>query len=151
MDIILNLKKEYEKDIEIHLGPWNIRNISRSFFHITGQYPIEYFLAGPAFSENEIDDVYSGDCTRPRIRRYSGALLSAMPRGHADGLLYLFCPPGSSLAGDPAVYDHWMRVTSRGCEKGGGLPLEINFLGIGGHRHYLNPASPEDCGEVGNW
>ena len=38
------------------------------------------------------------------------------------------------------------------CEdaKKAGLPLEINFLGIGGHRHYPNPAFWKIVGEVGN-
>lgn len=96
VDTVLNLKKEYEKDIEIHLG-LEVEYYPKYFkelLHITGQYPIEYFLLAQHFLGNEIDDVYSGDETPGS--EDSGALLSAMPRGHADGLLYLFCPPGSS-------------------------------------------------------
>lgn len=76
--------------------------------------------------------------------------MSAMPRGMLTGCFTYFAHPDLlHFTGDPAVYDHWMRGLCEDAKKAG-LPLEINFLGIGGHRHYPNPAFWKIVGEVGN-
>ena len=109
VDTVLNLKKEYEKDIEIHLG-LEVEYYPKYFkelLHITGQYPIEYFPLAQHFLGNEIDDVHSGR-RDPGIRRFWSAIVWVMPRGHADGLvLPSFAHPDLlHFTGDPAVYDH---------------------------------------------
>lgn len=150
VDTVLNLKKEYEKDIEIHLGleVEYYPKYFKEFLHITGQYPIEYFLLAQHFLGNEIDDVYSGDETQdPKIlKRYCLQCREAMLTGC---FTYFAHPDLLHFTGDPAVYDHWMRGLCEDAKKAG-LPLEINFLGIGGHRHYPNPAFWKIVGEVGN-
>ena len=75
VDTVLNLKKEYEKDIEIHLG-LEVEYYPKYFkelLHITGQYPIEYFLLPSIFSE--MRSTMSTAETRPRIRRFWSAIV----------------------------------------------------------------------------
>ena len=78
-------RQEYEKDIEIHLGleVEYYPKYFRELLHITGQYPIEYFLLAQHFLGNEIDDVYSGDETRdPKLlERYCLQCREAMMTG----------------------------------------------------------------------
>ncbi|MFQ9393394.1 MAG: PHP domain-containing protein [Lachnospiraceae bacterium] len=150
VDTVLNLKKEYEKDIEIHLGleveyyPKYLRSFSISRVSIRSN-----ISRWPSiFSEMRSDDVYSGDETQdPKIlERYC----LQCREGHADGLLYLFCPPGSSsFTGDPAVYDHWMRGALRGCERQAFRWRSISW-GSAATVITRNPAFWKIVGEVGN-
>ena len=59
VNVILALKKEYEKDIEIHLG-LEVEYYPAYFdklLALTAQYPIEYYILGQHNLGNEIGDV----------------------------------------------------------------------------------------------
>lgn len=61
VDTILELKSEYRRDIQIHLG-LEVEYYPGYFdelLEMTGQYPIEYFLLGQHYLGNEIGDFFS--------------------------------------------------------------------------------------------
>ena len=150
VDVILALQKEYEKDIEIHIGleveyyPAYFEELVR----FTGQFPIEYYILGQHFLGNEVGDaVSSAKTTDPVIlQRYCDQTIEALKTGCFSCFAH---PDIIRFIGDDTIYKEQMR---RICEtaKELDLPLEINFLGIWQHRHYPRELFWEIAGEVGN-
>ena len=131
VNVILGLKKEYEKEIEIHLG-LEVEYYPAYFdklLALTAQYPIEYYILGQHNLGNEIGDVmvFAPFTSDETLQRY------------CDQVIYV---------GDPQVYEKKMYAV---CEKAKELsiPLELNFLGLWDHRHYPNPDFFRMAGEVG--
>ncbi|MGI6017703.1 MAG: histidinol-phosphatase [Marvinbryantia sp.] len=150
VDMVLRMKREYEKDIEIHLG-LEVEYYPKYFeelLRITGQYPIEYFLLGQHFLGNEIGEPFSGDPTTDdeRLERYCKQSEEALK---TECFTYFAHPDLLNYTGDLKIYDKYMR---RLCclAKELDIPLEINFLGIWDQRHYPNPEFWKIAGEVGN-
>lgn len=150
VNTVLGLKEEYKKDIEIHLGleveyyPAYFENMRK----LIEPYPVEYFLLGQHFLGNEINDLYSGAPTSDAevLKRYCRQSQEALRTGC---FTYFAHPDLINFKGDKAVYQKEVRTL---CEtaKELDIPLEINFLGIGDHRNYPNPAFWEVAAEVGN-
>ena len=150
VDVLLALKKEYEKDIEIHIGleveyyPAYFEELVR----FTSQFPIEYYILGQHFLGNEVGDVSSFEETNDPVRliRYCEQTLEGLRTGKFSCFAH---PDAMHFVGDDALYRQQMTHL---CEavKEIDIPLEINFLGIWNHRHYPLPLFWEIAGEVGN-
>ena len=150
VNVVLALKKEYEKEIEIHVGleVEYYPDLFDELVQFAGQYPLEYFLLGQHWLGNEIDDVCSFEPTADptRLQRYCDQTIEALETGR---FTYFAHPDVFHFVGDKAVYDQKMR---RLCErtKAMDIPLEINFLGLDGNRHYPRMDFWKIVGEVGN-
>ena len=150
VDVVLALRKEYEKDIQIHVGleveyyPALFEKLVR----FAGQYPLEYFILGQHFLGNEIGDEGSFKATRDpdRLQLYCDQTIEALETGK---FTYFAHPDVFHFVGDEAVYEQKMRAL---CErvKELDIPMEINFLGLWEHRHYPNQAFWKIVGETGN-
>lgn len=150
VETVLSLKKEYQKDIEIHLGleVEYYPDYFQALLEAASQYPIEYFLLAQHFLGNEIGDTYSGDLTRdPRVlERYCAQVEEAMKTGR---FTYLAHPDLIHFVGDEEIYDRKIRELCRAAARYE-MPLEINFLGLGENRHYPDPRFWKIVGEEGN-
>ncbi len=147
---VLALRDEYRNDIEIHLG-FEVEYYPDHFEEqkeMLSQYPIEYYLLGQHFTNNENDGVYCGRRTDRSdvLIRYCEQSAEALATG---SFTYFAHPDLIFYENDTALYERCMRKL---CEKAKmlGIPLEINLLGIEGHRNYPNPLFWKIAGEVGN-
>lgn len=150
VDTVLQLKAEYRKDIEIHLG-LEVEYYPRYFdalLRVCEPYPIEYFLLAQHFLGNEIDDCYCGYPTEDekRLERYCRQCEEALATGR---FTYFAHPDILFFTGEKTAYDRWMGELCRFAKKSD-IPLEINFLGIWNKRHYPNRRFWKIAGEVGN-
>lgn len=150
VDTILGLKREYRKDIQIHLG-LEVEYYPGYFdelLEVTGQYPIEYFLLGQHYLGDENDDFFCWTPTDSEqlLIRYCEQTQEALETGR---FVYFAHPDFFNFTGDPEIYTVWMSRLCR-CAKRLDIPLEINFLGIWQKRHYPNPDFWRIAGEVGN-
>ncbi|MBP3876506.1 MAG: histidinol-phosphatase [Lachnospiraceae bacterium] len=151
VDTVLALKKEYEREIEIHLG-LEVEYYPKYFerlLRFTEPYPIEYMLLGQhALGNGEPGDLFAFLPTDvpEDLLNYIAQCLEALETGR---FLYFAHPDVLRFTGDPAFYQREMR---RLCVKAKELriPLEINLLGLGDHRNYPNPLFWEVAAEVGN-
>ena len=149
VDVLLALKKEYAKDIEIHIGleveyyPAYFEELVR----YTGLFPIEYYILGQHCLGNEIGDAVAFDETTSPVllRRYCDQTIEALRTGCFSCFAH---PDVMHFVGNDELYKQEMR---RLCEtaKELNIPLELNFLGIWNHRHYPSPLFWEVAGEVG--
>lgn len=149
-DTLLALKKEYEKDIEIHIG------LEAEYYPLyfdklldfLKDYPVEYLLQGQHCLNNEYDGSSSGAPTEePEIlKQYVEQTCEGMKTGH---FLYLAHPDLINFTGEKELFQKEMRKICL-VAKETGMPLEINFLGLAEGRHYPNPAFWEVVSEVGN-
>ncbi len=151
MDVVLALRKEYEKEIEIHVG-LEVEYYPAYFdelIRFAGQFPIEYFILGQHCLGNEIGDVASFEATGDpvRLQRYCDQTTEALETGR---FTYFAHPDVIHFVGDGAVYEQKMRRLCERVKELDDIPLEINFLGIWEHRYYPNDAFWKIVGEVGN-
>ncbi len=150
VDTLLALKREYAREIEIHIGleveyyPEMFGTLTR----FTSDYPIEYYLLGQHCLGNEIGDVSCFEPTRnpEDLVRYTDQVLEGLGTGKFSCLAH---PDVFFFTGDRDVYE---REAGRLCEgaKALDIPLEINLLGIWRHRHYPNELFWKAAGETGN-
>lgn len=146
---VLDLKEEYRDDIEIHLGleveyyPAYFPKLQQ----VVAEYPVEYFLLAQHFLGNEIGDVSSSQRTQDaqRLKRYCDQTKEAMETGY---FTYFAHPDLFFFTGDEAVYEKEMRRLCRNA-KACDIPLEINFLGLHGNKHYPNQRFWKIAGEEG--
>ncbi len=151
VNMVISLREEYRKDIEIHLG-FEVEYYPASFeayLEMISPYPIEYLLLGQHFVGNEIGEPYSGHPTFSYdiLIRYCDQCAAALETGkftylaHPDLINY--------VGGNQGLYESCMRKL---CIKAKSLsvPLEINLLGIEGKRNYPNDRFWEIAGEEGN-
>ncbi len=150
VDMILKLRDEYAADIQIYLGaeveyyPDYFEDLMRFF----EGYPVEYMILGQHFLYNEVHARYSGTKTfKPEhLIQYVNQSIEAMDTGR---FLYMAHPDLLNYIGDDGTYN---REYKRLCEaaKERKLPLEINLLGLRGHRWYPDERFWKLAGEVGN-
>ena len=144
-------KKEYDKDIEIHLG------LETEYFprfwdqliDFLSDYPFEYFVLGQHSLGNEIEKIlYSGHGTTDGsyLKQYVDQCLAGIDTGK---YLYLAHPDLFLFNGDEAVFDREYRRLCREVKKRN-IPLEINFLGLMEERWYPNEKFWKIAGEEGN-
>lgn len=146
---VLDLKREYSRDIEIHLGleaeyyPRQFPKLLRALEGI----PFEYFLLGQHFTGGEPEGVYSGSATKdPEIlRTYCRETTEALETGR---FTYFAHPDLLNFIGDEALYEQEVRKLCRRANQLG-IPLELNFLGLHQGRHYPNRRFWRIAGEEG--
>ncbi len=150
VNTVLDLRDEYRSDIEIHLG-FEVEYYPDYFeqqAEMLSPYPIEYYLLGQHFTNNEYDGVYCGKRTDSDevLIRYCSQAAEALETGR---FTYFAHPDLIFYDKDPVLYEQCMRKL---CEKAKDLsiPLEINLLGIEAHRNYPKPLFWKIAGEVGN-
>lgn len=150
VDTVLSLKKEYEKDLEIHLGLeteyypayWE------QLLDFLSDYPVEYMLLGQHHLGNETDGVISSgeETSDPlRLKTYVDQCIEGMKTGR---FLYLAHPDLLNFSGDPEISDREFRRLCREA-KTLDIPLEINMLGLWDHRWYPREDFWKIAGEEG--
>ena len=148
---VLALKKEYEKDIEIHLGleAEYYPAYFEDYLRLIEPYPIEYIILGQHYMENEIGGSWNGypSDDLDEFRAYTKQLIAGMDTGiftyvaHPDLYNYI----GSNRA---AYLEEARKICV--AAKAHKLPLEINLHGIDTRRNYPNPAFFAIAAEIGN-
>ena len=149
VDAVLAVKKEYAREIEIHLGfevEYHPRYIDAQL-SLFKPYPIEFFLLGQHFPADEEEGPYSGFLTRSDevLKTYVRTCRTAMETGL---FTYFAHPDLIYYEGDEALYEREMRSLCA-CAKAAGMPLEINLLGIEDGRNYPKEAFWRIAGETG--
>lgn len=132
---VRQLKKDYEKDITIHLG------IEAEYYPATHKelckvlrdQGVEYLLLGQHFLDSPTGQRTRNEICDPKIlEHYCDQIIEGMQTGtfsyvaHPDCILFL---------GDRGLLKEQLRricVEAKSC----GLPLEINLLGIHKNKHY---------------
>ncbi len=150
---LLRLREEYKDKIRIHIG-FEAEYDPVSFPALQAflaEYPCEYLLQGQHFLDVEHEREYCGrpDGSEDLLRAYADRLIAGIESGH---FLYTAHPDLPDFRGKEAVYDAIMRPVCRTAKKYNS-PLEINLLGILGHRAYPHKAffriaAEEDCRAV---
>ena len=136
---ILDLKREYKNDIEIHLGfeaEYYPRYFER-FLKFIGQFPIEYLLLGQHAVGEETDGIWSVRETHDDnvLKKYVDQTLE----GLATGAFCCFAHPDViNYKGNDDLYKSEMHRLCAGAKRLG-IPLEVNMLGIRTNRNYPNP------------
>ena len=146
---LTDLKKEYQNDIEIHVGveaEYYPATHDR-FMEFMRQFPCEYMILGQHFLLREEDGVYAGS---PHTETF---LLEAYYKNILDGLktgdyLYVAHPDLFYFAGKQKNYDREIRAFMKEI-KALDVPLEINRLGYADRRIYPNPHFWQLAGEAG--
>lgn len=151
VDTILALKKEYEKDIEIHLGletEYYPKYFSK-LIDFLKDYPVEYLLLAQHYIGNEVDigSIGSSASTTKEevLVDYCKQVTQAMETGR---FTYFAHPDMFHFVGDKKVYDKYMRQLCCTANRYN-MPLEINLLGLYEGRHYPNEAFWKIAGEEG--
>lgn len=148
---ILDLKKEYASKIRILLGleVEYYPGLFDELMRMIEPYPVEYLLLGQhALYDGGPDDpfVFIPTDSEVYLKQYVSQCLEALDTGR---FLYFAHPDVFHFTGSKSLYKEEMR---RLClrAKALGVPLEINLLGLGDHRHYPNPLFWEIAAETGN-
>ncbi|MHB1485211.1 MAG: histidinol-phosphatase [Saccharofermentanales bacterium] len=144
------LRDEYKSDIEILTGfeAEYYPDLFEDMLDMIGRYEYDYLLLGQHFVGNEIGTPYSGFPTANEtdLKNYVDQTIAAMKTGRFSCLTH---PDTLNYTGSPDIYrEHMTRLCISAKETG--IPLEINFLGMSGHRHYPNDAFFRIAGKTGN-
>ena len=140
VNTLLDLRREYEKDIKIHIGfeAEYYPAVFDRFIDFISDYPIDYLIMGQHFMNNEYDGRYFGSVTDEEniLRAYVDQVIAGLSTGRFS---YLAHPDLPNFVGDGAVYKNEM---SRLIEytRSNNIPLEINMLGAQYGRHYPSSA-----------
>lgn len=148
---VLDLKKEYQRDIDIHVG-LEVEYFPKYFDEIyekLKQYPLEYFLlAGHWYGNSHKTDPYFGLYTEnPEIlKNYHEQMTEGIKRGC---FTYVAHPDLINYPSNTQLYEETMRDICRVANEYA-LPLEINLRGVRTHKQYPNPdfwkiAGEENC------
>lgn len=150
VNTLLDLRREYEKDIKILIGfeaEYYPRYFER-FIDFISQYPIDYLIMGQHFCGNEHDGY--PHCTALTdsvefIARYVDQVIEGLS---TDKFSYLAHPDMLNFNGDGDAYRKEM-IRLIEFTKSKDIPLEINMLGLFDNRHYPNPAFWAIASELG--
>ncbi|MCR5108773.1 MAG: histidinol-phosphatase [Lachnospiraceae bacterium] len=149
-ETVLSLREEYRDRIKIYFG-LEVEYYPKLFPRLLEElssYPLQYFIMGQHFIENEYDGVWCGRETKDEavLIRYVDQVIEGLSTGY---FLYLAHPDIINFTGDEKTYRREMK---RLCEftKEKNIPVEINLLGLGDNRNYPNPVFWEIAGETGN-
>ena len=146
---VLDLKKEYAGDIEIHLGfeAEYYPDLWERMKAMLSPYPVEYLILGQHFPDSrEVTYGAVPQSSRQELAAYAAAAVAGMRSGHFSYLAHpdLFCFTGSE-----AAYREEMGKICQAARETG-TPLEINLLGLRDKRTYPEPifwelAAREGC------
>ncbi|MBO4389397.1 MAG: histidinol-phosphatase [Lachnospiraceae bacterium] len=147
---VLDLKREYSRDIEILLGleVENYPGLFDPLYEILKDYPIDYTIMGQHWTGGEPEGFISGRPTEDEsvLECYVNECIAAMASGR---ILYLAHPDLLNFYGTDDIYDkHMLRLCKEALRLG--IPLEVNLLGIDINRHYPRKHFWELVGQTGN-
>ena len=149
VNTLLDLRREYEKDIKIHIGfeAEYFPAVFDRFIDLVGQYPIDYLIMGQHWMNNEYDGPYFGSqISDPAIlRAYVDQSITGLETGKFS---YLAHPDLPNFVGDEEVYKKEMRRLIEYTQSAN-IPLEINLLGAHYGRCYPNPIFWNMASEMG--
>ncbi len=148
---ILDLKKEYQKDIQIHLG-LEVEYFAGCFdelYRELEQYPLEYLLlATHWYGNSHKTEPYFGIYTEDEkvLANYYEQVIEGMKRGC---FTYLAHPDLINYPSNTTLYERTMRKVCQ-ASKRYQVPLEINLRGLRFGKQYPNPdfwriAGEEQC------
>lgn len=147
---VLDLKREYADQIELHLGfeAEYYPAYHRILLEYLEPYPYEYLIMGQHFVGNEIDaPVYAAGLKGSEsLNRYVDQVLEGLATGD---FMYLAHPDLPSREHEQAYYTEAMARLCKGT-KALGIPLELNFLGLADGRAYPCRAFWEIVSRTGN-
>lgn len=148
---VLALKKEYEKDIEIHLGleAEYYPALFQELVNACNDCGVEYFILGQHYIQNEMDMQRHTNNVKDDsdfLVQYCDQTIEAME----TGLFTYFAHPDLICdMGEQSIYEEKMRELCRAANRCN-VPVEINLLGVRDSRHYPNHvfwriAGEENC------
>lgn len=149
VETLLALREEYKGVIDIKIGyeaEYYPKYFSR-FIKMIEEYPVDYLILGQHFLDNETEGRYSGVQTEDPsyLRDYVNQVCEGIKTGYYT---YVAHPDLVNFIGKSEAFDsEYSRLIE--CAKDNGIPLEINCLGIYGHRAYPHRRFFELCGEIG--
>ena len=136
VDTVLDLKREYKSDIEIHLGleVEYLYTLWEPLLRLLEPYPIEYLILGQHYLGDGIDAPFCGERTKSAdyLRQYCRQTREALETGK---FLYFAHPDVVWFTGPDEIYEEEMTKLCR-FSKEIDMPLEINLLGVREDRNY---------------
>lgn len=140
-------QKQFAEQIQVHLGV-EAEYYPKYFADMVSllrDHGVEYMILGQHMIGNEIDEPYLGipDGNVKKLELYCDQAIEAM---HTGLFTYFAHPDLFHFVGERKDYQTQMRRLCQAA-KSCGVPLEINLLGMQGHRHYPNPFLWEIVGE----
>ncbi len=144
------LKKEYEKDIRIHVGLEceYYPAVFADFCQFIEPFAPDYLILGQHGLYNEENSPMTPWETRDEVllKQYVDQVCEGLATGE---FMYIAHPDMMNFVGDSEVYT---RENTRLCQfcKDHDIPLEINLLGIMGERHYPRKEFWEIAARVGH-
>lgn len=147
---IIQLREKYKNEIDISIGfemeyyPGSFKSMLNSVVELGA----EYLILGQHFYGEEYYNpvgVTAPTSNEDDLKRFVGLVLEGMNTGV---FTYVAHPDMLNFVGDDEAYAKEMKKI---CEasKAMEMPLEINFCGMRGGRHYPNDKFWEIAGEVG--
>ena len=133
---LCDLRDEYKDDITIYIGfeAEHIPELMPEQDKLLADYPVDYMILGQHFLEPEPFGAYTGYPTPSEnmLAWYTDLVIEALETGRYK---YAAHPDLLHFTGDNETYrKHYTRLCQ--CLKRLDIPVEINLLGLGQHRHY---------------
>lgn len=131
---VLSLREEYKNDIEILFG-LEVEYYPELFTPLMEQlkaFPLDYFLLGQHFTENQHDGTHCGRPGSDVLEAYTSQLIAGMETGL---FTYIAHPDISNHGESPEEYERQARRICRTAREHN-IPLEINLLGLATGRSY---------------
>lgn len=149
MASMLALRQEYAEKIRILIG-FELEyypDCFRKTLDLLAPYPYDYLILGQHVLGNEQGAPASGAPTEDeeRLAHYTEQVCEGLNTGKFS---YLAHPDLIHFLGDSTVWERYMRKICE-CANQNEVPLEINFLGLRGHRAYPREEFFRIAGECG--
>ena len=137
VNTLLDLRREYKNDIDIHIGfeTEHFDCCFDEFIEYISQYPIDYLILGQHFSDPMSDSMmYVGNRKNAPelLSSYVDTAIKAISSGK---ITYVAHPDLPAVCHDLALYQSEMTRLIE-CANSHHVPLEINFLGLRELRNY---------------
>lgn len=146
---LLDLKKEYEKDIKIYIGfeAEFIPELNGTFEELTKGYPVDYLIMGQHYFEPETYGRYVGSNGRPGfLKEYVDSVIDGLETGRFKYLAHPDLP--RTLPDTEEYYEQYKRLCLYLKERD--IPVEYNMLGFNEYRWYPSDEFFRIAAEVGN-
>ncbi len=150
VNTLLDLRKEYERDIKIHIG-FEVEYYSAcfdNFIRFISDYPIDYLILGQHFGEVEdVPPLYYGDHVGSEdvLKSYVDLVVKGI---ETDKITYVAHPDLAAYYGDITVYERQMRRLIHSANAHN-VPLEMNLYGLSELRRYPNMAFWQIAADIG--
>ncbi len=143
------LREEYRDRIKILIG-FEAEYYPAHFdamLDLLAPYDYDYMILGQHFIDNE-ESPYNATPTTDEaaLARYVDQVLCGLATGKYT---YVAHPDVYNFVGDEDIYYRHMKRLCEGCKRMN-IPVEVNLLGLMGHRHYPSDRFYRIAGEVGN-